>query len=150
MANYLTSESDIKEVGNLLQVPDAVITPRVSMASRDVKRLVGDTYYAELLEMEVSAAERIDCTQAESLIGAAKTMLVIAHDTSGKGVVGSNILGDAHSEFISYESIRKRAADLRAEAESILAPYLYDPDSEITDEDQNDSVHFPGGSMWIV
>jgi len=144
----LSTVAGIQEIGNLEKVPDSLVDPRVTMASRIVKMQVGDDYYTELLAMEGTEAAKIACTQAESLIGVAKTLLVIAHDSSGKGIVGSNILGEGHSNFLSYSDIKSRHDDLMREASEILAPYLYDPDDADEDSDDDSTVRLPGGSMW--
>lgn len=150
MALYLTSEGDIKTEGNLDKVPDSVVTPRMAEASRIVARHIGSVYYETVLAMDADNPIKMACVQAESKIGAAKLLLVIAHDSSGRGVVGKSVLGEGHSEFLDYASIKARHNDFMRDAMVILEPYLYDPDSADADTTDDTNVQFPQGSMWVV
>jgi len=151
MADYLATVEKIQADGNLTQVPDSLVTPRLIMASRIVKQAITEDEYEDLLEEESPYSDQyIACQQAEVLIAVAKTFLFIGHDTSGKGVVGANILGDAHSQFLSFSELKDRHDTLMQEAWEILGPYIYDPDEAATSEEQDDSVRIPGLSMWVI
>lgn len=150
MALYLTSEGDIKTEGNLKGVPDSVVTPRVAEASRIVSRHIGSDYYSDVLDMIDANPIKMACKQAESKIGAAKLLLTISYDSTGRGVVGKSVLGEGHSEFLDYASIKKLHDDFIRDAMVILEPYLYDPDSADTDSTDDTNVQFPQGSMWVV
>lgn len=152
MADQLTTIAIVQADGNLAKVPDALITPRILVASRILSRMISAEVYAVLLaEGAGPFTERyVACQQAETLVTIAKLLYFLAHDASGKGIVGSNILGDAHSKLIDFDEIKERHNVLMQEAKEIIAPYIYDPDTDADDETQDDSVRFPGASIWVV
>lgn len=125
----LATTAYIKEVGNFRDVTG--LTPALNRAVIRMKKLVGETVYAEA-EAEIAAATGSTMAstlkEAEAMLAVAEAIRARNRSDTGRGINVSagdqGLDGNQTTSYLSPAQIEREVAALTSQAERLLQDYL--------------------------
>jgi hypothetical protein len=172
----LSSESSVRSECNLpTTVKDDMLSPHIISAAIEVRRLLGDDLYDEILaeaftdelpqsdpnidlnngagtldlnDASTDKVRAVDCCKAENILAFAYALPYLNIETSGRGIVRAKGWDSSRSELMSVGEIRTMVTDLREQAMNLLNPYLPVEDNDLTDEEEM-PILTAGGMTFI-